>query len=66
MDAPFPRVTMVELPRTIRAIVLDASDDIKCNDPRVHSQLVDERVKFIAVAMSLKCMISRIAVYHET
>lgn len=50
-----PRVTIVYLPRNVRDIVLAGSDDIRTNDPRVHGQLVDERVKHIAAVMEFEC-----------
>jgi len=50
-----PQVTIVDLPRNVRALVLEASDDIRTNDPRVHGQLVDDRVKHIAAVMAFEC-----------
>ena len=50
-----PRVTLIDLPRNVRAVVLDASDDIRSNDPRVHRQLVDERVKHISAVIAFEC-----------
>ena len=37
--------TLIILPANIRTLILDASDDIRYNDPKVHRQLVDERIK---------------------
>ena len=50
-----PQVTIIDLPRNVRALVLEASDDIRTNDPRVHGQLVDERVKHIVAVMAFEC-----------
>ena len=45
--------TLIILPANIRTLILDASDDIRYNDPKVHRQLVDERIKQLTMYLRI-------------